>query len=654
MSRLEASAEMLESTLPQLLLKRAAATPGRVALRHKDLGIWNESTWEEVALGVKRAALGLLSLGVTPGDKVAVVADNIPEWPVMELAAQSVGAVSVGVYSSSVRDEIAYLLSYADVSIVLAEDQEQVDKVLDRRDELPNVKKVVFEDSRGMRDYSEDDWFMSWEALLAAGAELGEREPGLFEAHVAQGRPDDVCHLSATSGTTGRPKAAELTHRNYLSMGYALQQVDPLSEEDDYVSFLPFAWIVEQVFALALPLLTGMVVNFPESSETAMEDLREIGPHMMLGAPRVWEGVQSSIWVKMDESYPLNRWMYRRLMNVGVRAAAYRMRGERLPPGLALGYSVAHALLFRPLKDRLGFLRLKRAYTGGAALGPDTFKFFQGIGINLKQVYGQTETAGLAYVQRDGAVKHDTVGVPLPGVEVKISPSGEVLTRCDGVCHGYYGRADDFEETLTEDGWFRSGDAGYLDDDGHLVIIDRVGDVMHTKSGHMFSPQFIENKLKFSPFIKEVVVYGDAQPFVTAMVNIDPMTVGKWAEDRGFSYTTYADLSQNPEVAGLILKEVQGVNADLQESERVRRFVLLYKLLDADDEELTRTGKVRRGLVGERYKDILDALYDVDKARVRVRAEFKYQDGQTARIETEVAVLEPAQAAKLEPVGVKR
>ena len=652
MSRLGASADMVELTLPQLLLRRAAATPERVALRHKDFGIWNESTWRDVATNVRHAALGLLSLGVAPGDRVAVLADNIPAWFVMELAAQSIGAVSIGVYSSSVRDEVAYLLAYAEVSVVFAEDQEQVDKILDRRAELPSVKRVVFEDPRGMRDY-QDDWLMSWDALLTAGAALGEREPDLFEAHVAQGEPDDICHLSTTSGTTGRPKAAELSHRNYLSMGYALQQVDPLSEEDDYVSFLPFAWIVEQVFALALPLLTGMVVNFPESGETAMEDLREIGPHMMLGAPRVWEGVQSSIWVKMDESYPLNRWAYRKLMNIGVKAAEYRMRGERLPPGLAVGYRVAHALLFRPLKDRLGFLRLKRAYTGGAALGPDTFKFFQGMGVNLKQVYGQTETAGLAYVQRDGAVKHDTVGTPLPGVEVQISPSGEVLTRCDGVCHGYYGRADAFGEAVTEDGWFRSGDAGYLDDDGHLVIIDRVSDVMHTQSGHMFSPQFIENKLKFSPFVKEAVVYGDAQPFVTAMVNIDALTVGKWAEDRGLSYTTYADLSQNPEVAGLILNEVQGVNADLQESERVTRFVLLYKLLDADDEELTRTGKVRRGFVAERYQDLLDALYNPQQERVRVRTEFKYQDGQTARIETEVAVLEP-QPAKPEPVGVKR
>jgi long-chain acyl-CoA synthetase len=344
---------------------------------------------------------------------------------------------------------------------------------------------------------------------------------------------------------------------------------------------------------------------------------------MMLGAPRVWEGVQSTMWVKMDESYALNRWVYGRLMAVGGRAADYRMRGTRMPLGLRLGYALAHALLYRPMKDQLGFLRLKRAYTGGAALGPDTFKFFQGMGVNLKQVYGQTETSGLAYVQRDGDVKHDTVGLPLPGVEVKISGSGEVMTRCDGVCHGYYKRPEDFAEVKTADGWFLSGDAGYLDGDGHLVIIDRVSDVMHTKSGHMFSPQFIENKLKFSPFIKEAVIYGGGQDFVASMINIDPMTVGKWAEDRGLSYTTYVDLSQRSEVAELILGEVRRVNEDLQPQERLKRFVLLYKLLDADDEELTRTGKVRRGFIGQRYAPILAALYDTSLKSIGVNTEFK-------------------------------
>ncbi len=645
MSALRPSAELLELTLPQLLLKRVAAAPGGVAFRHKDLGVWGELTWGEVAAQVRRAALGLLTLGVAPGDRVAVLADNVPEWPILELAAQSVGAISIGVYASSVRDEVRYLLEYSEAVIVLAEDQEQVDKIVDVKSSLPHLQKIIFEDPRGMRDYLEDDLFLSWAGLLARGAELDGLEPELFEQHVAQGKPDDVCHLSATSGTTGRPKAAMLSHRNYLSMAYALHRVDPVAAGDDYVSFLPFAWIVEQVFALGMSLLTGMVVNFPESGETAMEDLKEIGPHMMLGAPRVWEGVQSQIWVKMNEAYPFNRWFYRQLMKVGRRAADYRMRGRTMPPALGLAYRFAHFALFRPLKDQLGFLRLKRAYTGGAALGPDTFGFFQGMGVNLKQVYGQTETSGLAYVQRDGEIDPDTVGKPLPGVEVRVSEAGEVLTRCAGVCHGYYKLEAEFEEELL-DGYFRSGDAGYLNDSGDLVIIDRVKDVMHTAQGHMFSPQFIENKLKFSPFIKEAVVFGDASDFITAMLNVDPLTVGKWAEDRGLSYTTYADLSQNPAVSELILDEVRAVNEDLQGAERLQRFVLLYKLLDADDEELTRTGKVRRDLIAQRYGTILTALYDREVRDVRVTAEFNYQDGQTATLETEVRVLEPAGVSK--------
>lgn len=639
---------MIESTLPQLMLQRAKATPHAVAFRQKDLGIWNELTWATVARHVRCAALGLLQLGVEPGDRVAVIAENIPEWAIIEYAAQSIGAVSIGVYPSSVRDEVRYMLAYVEATVVLAEDQEQADKVADVRAEVPSIARVIVQDPRGMRRDLKDDWFVTWEDFLELGSRLDEREPELFEQHVQRGSPDDVCHLATTSGTTGRPKAAMLSHRNYLAMGFALHEVDPIAQGDDYVSFLPFAWIVEQVFAVALPVLTGMVVNFPESSETAMDDLKEVGPHMMLGAPRVWEGVQSSIWVKMDESYGFNRWAYRHLMGVGQRAAKYRMRGKPMPLWLALAYRFAHFALFRPLKDQLGFLRLKRAYTGGAALGPDTFAFFQGMGLNLKQVYGQTETAGLAYVQADGEIDPDTVGEPLPGVETRISDSGEVLTRCEGICHGYFRREEDFEEILEEGGWLRSGDAGYLRDDGHLVIIDRVKDVMHTGSGHMFSPQFIENKLKFSPFIKEAVVYGDGEPFVTAMINVDPLTVGKWAEDRGIGFTTYADLSQIPEVAELVLSEVSEVNEQLNPPERIRRFVLLYKLLDADDEELTRTGKVRRSFVADRYADILDALYEPSQDTVRIRAEFKYQDGQTAEVTTDVQILEPENALREE------
>ena len=630
----------ITKTLPQLLQERAKAKPNKVAIREKDFGVWNEITWAELAKRVRHAALALLELGVQRNDKVAILADNIPEWPIMELAAQSIGAISIGIYASSVREEVKYLLDYSDAKVVLCQDQEQTDKVVDVQSELSKLKKIIFEDPRGMRNYLSDDFFMSWDSFLEQGAASEKENPRLYELELAKGKKDDICHFSTTSGTTGKPKATMLSHFNYLSMANALIQVDPIAEGDDYVSFLPFAWIVEQVFGLAIPLITGMVVNFPESSETAMSDLKEIGPHMMLGAPRIWEGVQSQIWVKMNESYAFNRWAYKKMMATGAKAAQYRMSGKKMPLGLALAYRWAHFALFRPLKDQLGFLRLKRAYTGGAALGPDTFKFFQGMGLNLKQVYGQTETAGLTYVQLDGQINPDSVGVALPGVEAKISDDGEVLIKCDGICRGYYKLEEAFKDELI-DGFFKTGDAGFINEDNNLVIIDRVKDVMHTANGQMFSPQFIENKLKFSPFIKEAVVYGNNKEYITAMLNVDPLTVGKWAEDQGIGYTTYADLSQNEQVADLILKEVNTVNQDLQLDEQIKRFVLLYKLLDADDEELTRTGKVRRGFISESYSDILNALYDETKKKIKIVAEYNYQDGQKSSIETNVTILEP-------------
>ena len=633
---------MIEQTLPQLLFERANKAPNKVALREKDFGVWNEITWMEFATAVRYAAMALSKLGVKRNDKVAILADNIPEWPIMELAAQSIGAISIGIYASSVRDEVEYLLDYSDAVLVLCQDQEQTDKVVDVRDKLPKLKHLVFEDPRGMRNYINDDFFLSWEKLLEIGAFCDKEHPEKYENELRQGLADDICHFSVTSGTTGKPKATMLSHYNYLSMAAALLEIDPIAEGDDYVSFLPFAWIVEQVFGLAIPLLTGMVVNFPESADTAMSDLKEIGPHMMLGAPRIWEGVQSQIWVKMNESYGFNKWAYKKMMATGAKAAEYRMKGAKMPLGLALAYRWAHFALFRPLKDQLGFLRLKRAYTGGAALGPDTFKFFQGMGLNLKQVYGQTETAGLTFVQPDGQINPDSVGVALPGVEIRISDEGEVLIKCDGICKGYYKLEATFEDELV-DGFFRTGDAGFINEDDDLVIIDRVKDVMHTANGHLFSPQFIENKLKFSPFVKEAVVYGDNKEYITTMLNVDPLTVGKWAEDRGIGYTTYADLSQNEKVSKLILDEVNKVNQDLQIEEQIKRFVLLYKLLDADDEELTRTGKVRRGFISESYKDILDALYDPSKKQIRIIAEYNYQDGQTSSVETDVAILEPIQ-----------
>lgn len=622
-----------ELTLPQLLARRAGATPDAVALRHKQYGVWNEVSFDLYLRRVREVALGLHALGVVSGDKVAIVAENIPEWVYTELGAQAIGAISVGVYQSSGAAEVQYVLDYTDAVVVLAEDEEQVDKLLEGRAGLPNVRRVVYVDPRGMRKHAGDDWFISFEALLELGRHASAE---IFERGLASGKPDDLAHFSLTSGTTGAPKAAMLTHRNLLYMGAALSQVDPLRAGDDYLSFLPMAWIGEQMMTVAVALATGLTVNFPESVDTALSDLVEVGPHVMFSPPRVWENLQSQIFLRMEESYGLNRRLYRTLLAWSMGAADYSLKGKRAPAGVRFKKWLAYWGLTRPLLDQLGFLRLRRAYTGGAALGPDVFRFYHGLGVNLKQIYGQTEIVGIAYLHRDGDVRFDTVGQMLPGGEVRISEDGEIISRSPAVCQGYYKKPEASAELL-RDGWLHSGDAGRLTDDGHLVVIDRLSDVMRRSGGQTFSPQFIENKLKFSPYLREAVVLGDGREAVTALLNLDPLTVGQWAERRQLAYSTYMDLSARPEVAELIGREVAAVNVGLAPHERVARFVLLYKLLDADDDELTRTGKVRRKVVQARYAPLIEALYS-GAGSVRVLAEFKYQDGQVARVETEVPI----------------
>ncbi len=642
MSPIRPSYELKRYTLPQLLRLRAEKEGDRVALRQKDFGIWNEITYAEYYEKVLLFAHGLLSLGFEPGDRLAIIADNIPEWLYAELGAQAVRGISVGVYQSSLPPEIAYMLGYTGAKVVLAEDQEQVDKLYEIRNEIPQVRYVIYEDPKGMRNYR-DPWLLSFEEVLERGREHRKAHPEAVERLLLSANPEEVCHLSSTSGTTGRPKAAMLRHRNMIHMGVALQEVDPLLPKDDYLSFLPLAWIGEQMMSVAMALTGGFAVNFPEEVETAMQDLKEIGPHVMFSPPRVWEGIQSQIWVRISESPWFNRFVYERLLKVGYRAAEYRMRGKPMPLGLRLAYALADRVLFRPIRDQLGFLRLRRAYTGGAALGPDTFRFFHALGVNLKQIYGQTEIIGIAFVHRDGDIRPETVGKPIPGGEVRISEEGEILCRSDAVCAGYWDRPEATAETF-RDGWLHTGDAGYLTEDGHLVVIDRLSDVMRTARGTVFSPQFVENKLKFSPFIKEAVVFGDGKPYLAALINIDPQTVGKWAEDRGLAYTTYLDLSLKPEVAELIRQEVDKVNETLPQELRIRRFVLLYKLLDADDEELTRTGKVRRGLIAKKYAHLVEALYS-DQGEVEVEAEYRYQDGSVQRVRARVPVHGRAEVA---------
>lgn len=630
---------MREDTLPKLLLRNAARLGKKVALREKEFGIWQSISWQEYAKHVEDFALGLAALGFKRGDKIAIIGDNRPEWIYAELAAQALGGAGVGIYQDSLPREVAYIINHADAVIVVVEDQEQVDKILEVKDELPQVRKVIYYDPKGLRSYT-DPLLMYFPDVEALGKKYGATHPDFFATEVARGQGEDVAIIAYTSGTTGVPKGAMLTHSNLISMAKNLLAVDPLGEGDDFLSFLPLAWVGEQMLAVSSALWAGITVNFPEEPETVQENLREIGPHVMFSPPRIWEDMVSRVMVRIEDATFLKRAAYRLLMPIGYRVADHRFAKKPLSVWLRLAYWMADFLLFSAIKDHLGLVRLKRAYTGGAALGPDVFRFFHALGVNLKQIYGQTEIAGISVVHRDGDIKAHTVGLPIPETEVRIGEDGEILSRSPSVFIGYYKNPEATAETLAG-GWLHSGDAGYLEESGHLVVIDRLKDVMRLADGSIFSPQFIENKLKFSPYIREAVVVGKDRPYVVALINIDMNNTGKWAERRQLAYTTYIDLSQKPEVLDLVAGEVARVNHELPEAVRIRKFVILHKELDADDEELTRTRKVRRRFVEDKYRALIEALY-ADQETIGVESRVRYRDGREAVISTALRVVKLA------------
>ncbi|HWE24583.1 MAG TPA: AMP-binding protein [Myxococcales bacterium] len=622
-------------TFPKLLARNAERLGDRAALREKDLGIWRETSWREYHERVRDFSLGLAALGLERGGKVAIIGDNRPEWIIAELAAQAAGGASIGIYQDSNLNEVAYVIDHCDARFVVAEDQEQVDKILGMIEQLPKVAYVIYSDPRGLRRYKHEK-LLSFSDVEARGRKLHEQKPRLFEENVARGQGSDLAMICYTSGTTGQPKGAMLSFANLLTMALSLHQVDPRKQSDEFVSFLPLAWIGEQMMSAATALAIGFTVNFPEEPETALHDIREVGPHVLFAPPRIWEGLNSTVQVKIMDTTLLKRIVYERLMPVGYRVAELRLKRGRVPLLWQALYLVANLLLFRPLKDRLGLLHLRSATTGGAALGPDVFRFFHAMGVRLKQIYGQTEISGISCIHPNDAIKFHTVGKPIPGTEVRISERGEILSRSPSVFLGYYKNEAATKETLA-DGWLHSGDAGYLEEDGQLVVIDRLKDVLRLADGTQFSPQYIENRLKFSPYVKEAVVVGQDRPYLTALVCIDSAVVGKWAEKQKISYTTYTDLSAKPQVYDLLQKEIDKVNETLKLAARVRKFVLLYKELDADDEELTRTRKVRRAFVEDRYRKIISALYG-DEERIAIDTTIKFQDGKTARIQANLSV----------------
>jgi long-chain acyl-CoA synthetase len=624
-----------DDTFPKLLVRNARTMGDKVALREKEFGIWQSHTWREYHDHVRDLSLGLVALGIGRGDKVAIIGDNRPEWVWSEIAAQGAGAASVGLYQDSNLTEVAYVIDHCDASVVVAEDQEQVDKILEMLDRLPKVRHVVYTDPRGLRKYRHPA-LLSFQAVEEKGRALAQERPGLWEENVRRGSADDLAIVSYTSGTTGFPKGAMLSFRNLLGMAMNLHAVDRKRPDDQFVSFLPLAWIGEQMMSLSTALAVGFTVNFPEEPETVTEDLREIGPHVMFAPPRVWESLNSTVQVKIMDTTPFKRFMYELCMPVGRRVADLRFEKKPVPLRWRVLYRLAHWGLFRALKDRLGFTYIRSASTGGAALGPDVFRFFHAIGVPLKQIYGQTEIAGISCIHRQDDIAFHTVGKPIPETEIRISDDGEILSRSPSVFLGYHKNEEATRQTV-KDGWLHSGDAGHLTDDGHLVVIDRLKDVMRLADGTRFSPQYIENRLKFSPYVKEAVVVGKERPYLAAMLCIDMGVVGKWAERNKLSYTTYTDLSAKAEVYDLVQRAVDEVNETLPTAARIRKFVLLYKELDADDEELTRTRKVRRVFVEERYREVISALYG-DVPEVAIDTTIKFQDGKVSRIRTTLLV----------------
>ncbi|MFZ5810928.1 MAG: AMP-binding protein [Thermodesulfobacteriota bacterium] len=607
-------------TLPALLLEKARTVGNRTAMREKQWGVWQAYSWRDYLDAASEFAAGLRRLGLGRGDVVVLIGDNRPEWLWAELAIQGLGGMALGLYQDAPPDEIAYVFELSEAKVVVAEDQEQVDKILSFRDSLPALSHIVYHDPKGLAGYDEPG-LLSFDAVRG----MGRAEADGFASWAAGVAPGDACLIATTSGTTGRPKLAVLSHENLLSMAGNLGHVDPKLASDEFVSFLPLAWMGEQMMSVASALLFGFCVNFPEEPDTVQENIREIGPHVIFSPPRVWENLAARVRVKIMETSRLKRWLYNLFMPAGLAMADARFAGKKPGALLRLSYFLAWFCLFRALSDRLGFSRVRSAATGGAALGPDTFRFFHALGVNLKQIYGQTEISGISCIHLDGQVDFDSVGVPIPGTEMRISEEGEILSKSPAVFLGYYKNEQATRETL-EDGWLRSGDAGYFDDRGRLVVIDRLKDVMRLGSGVRFSPQFLENKLKFSPYVREAVVLGHGRPYLAAIVCIDAEIVGRYAESRLLTYTTYQDLAAKPEIAELIRSEIARINATLPENTRISRFALLFKELDPDDGELTRTRKVRRGVVEERYAPLVEALF-TDAPRIDLRASISFQDG---------------------------
>jgi long-chain acyl-CoA synthetase len=638
----------LPATFPALLLHHADVRGGRPAIREKDLGIWQTLTWSEVAHEVRRVAAALADLNVVPGEHVAVVGENRPRLYMAMMAAQCIGAIPVPLYQDAVADEMAYVLRDDEVGVMVAEDQEQVDKMLEVSDRCPALRTIVYDDPRGLRHYA-DARLLGWDALLAQGDARMRRNPDEIAARMAAIRPDDTAAMFYTSGTTGKPKGVVLSHCALIDRARVIERFEQLTDREDVLAYLPPAWIGQNMFSYTQFLTTGFTVNHPESPETVSIDMRDIGPTYYFAPPRVLEGLLTHVMIRMEDAGRIKRWLFDRAMRLARRVGPDILDGRRdVKAWDRLKYALGNVLIYGPLRNILGMSRVRVAYTAGEAIGPDLFLFYRSIGINLKQLYGSTETSVFVCVQANGQVRNDTVGPPCDGVEIRVDDNGEIQLRSPGLFSGYYLNPKATAESYTEDGWFHTGDAGYLDADGQLKIIDRAKDVGHLSDGSLFAPKYIENKLKFFPFIKEAVAFGADRDEVCAFINIDLEAVGNWAERRGLPYAGYTDLAGKSQVYDLIRDCVEQVNRDLAAdptlaASQVVRFLILHKELDPDDDELTRTRKVRRAFIAQKYAVLIEALFAGRESQF-VETEVKFEDGRTGRVAADLRI-EPAAVA---------
>ena len=637
----------METTFPQLLVQHASSRGAAPAMREKEYGIWQTLTWAGLAGLVEHIACGLHLAGLARGEHMVMVGGNRPRLYATMLAAQSLGAIPVPLYQDAVAAECVFPINNADVRFAFAEDQEQVDKLLEVRAQCPQLGAIYFDDPRGLRNYSEPG-LASLESLIETGKAFARQNPGFFQAEIAKANPHDVAAMFFTSGTTGNPKGVVHTHNTLLDRARAGAAFDKLTGDEEVLAYLPPAWIGQNIFSYAQWLACGYVVNCPESAGTVMIDLKEVGPTYYFAPPRVFEGLLTSVMIRMEDAGAIKRRMFHACMDVARRVGPALMDGKPVGGLDRLKYAVGNLLVYGPLRNNLGMSRVRVAYTAGEAIGPDLFTFYRSIGINLKQLYGSTETAVFVCLQPDNQARADTVGIPIDGVQIKVADNGEILVKSPGLLKEYYKNPTATAEVLTADGWYHTSDAGFLDAQGHLKIIDRVKDVGRlmggANDGAMFAPKYVENKLKFFPHIKEVVALGDKREKVCVMINIDFEAVGNWAERRNLPYAGYTDLAQKPEVYQLIRECVEKVNADLAADtllagSQVSRFLVLHKELDADDGELTRTNKVRRGYIGEKYQVLVDALYG-GKTEQYIETQVKFEDGRTGSVSATLKIMD--------------